>query len=160
MAEILVYGVIGDAADGLDAFTVCSTIRAQTDDLAVRINCAGGAVFDGLAIYEAIIAYPRRVTVYVDGIAASMASVIAMAADEIIMSDTAMMMIHDPETMTGGNSTALRADALKLDKVSQQLAGIYARRTGLPVSRIAAMMAAETWMTADEARTAGFCPHA
>ena len=156
MAELLLYGIVGDATDGLDAHTFCSVIRAQTDDLALRINCAGGAVFDGLAIYEAIVAYPRRVTVYVDGIAASMASVIAMAADEIIMSDTAMMMIHDPETMTGGNSTALRADASKLDKVSQQLAGIYSRRTGLPVSRIAAMMAAETWMTADEARTAGF----
>lgn len=154
--EILLYGIIGDADYGLDANTIAPMIRAATGNLDVRINSAGGLVFDGLTIFEALSSYSGgRVTVFVDGLAASIASVIAMAGNPIIMAETAMMMIHDPETASGGNAGILRNDAAKLDKVAAQLAGIYSKRSGLHHSRIAAMMTSETWFTAEEAKAAG-----
>ncbi|GAA4222213.1 Clp protease ClpP [Sphingomonas endophytica] len=154
--EILLYGIIGDPDDRLDAATVTSLIRGASGDLAVRINSVGGLVFEGLAIHDALTRYDRgRVTVHVDGIAASIASVIALAGNPIVMAENAMMMIHDPSSDCAGTARELRADADKLDKVGAQLAGMYARRTGKPVARIAALMAAETWFTADEAKAIG-----
>jgi len=155
MAEIIIYGIIGDPEIGLDAATITAAVRASTGPLTIRINSAGGDVFDGLAIYEALLTYPGTVTIYIDGLAASMASVIAMAGDEIIMAESALMMIHDPMTGSFGNAASLRSDAAKLEKVGSQLAGIYASRSGMPVSRVSRLMAAETWFTADEARAVG-----
>lgn len=157
MPEILLYGIIGDRADRLDARTVTDLIRIHEGDLDVRINSPGGLVFDGLPIYEALVAYDRgQVRVHIDGLAASMASVIAMAGDEITMADSALMMVHRPWDSAIGNADDLRKDAGKLEKVEAQLVGIYARQTGLSASRISSMLAAETWMTADEAIQLGF----
>src|SRR5690606_38361761 len=91
-----------------------------------------------------------------DGLAASMASVIAMAGHEIIMADSALMMIHKPWDAAIGNADELRKDAAKLDKVEAQLIGIYAKRTGLDSGTIADMLDAETWMDAAEAIERGF----
>jgi len=157
MNEILLYGIIGDRADNLDALTVCSAIRSMQGDIAVRINSPGGSVFEGLPIYEALAAYGGgKVMVYIDGLAASMASVIAMAGDDIIMAESALMMMHKPWDASIGNADELRQDAARLDTIERQLVGIYAKRSGLSPARIRAMLAAETWFDAEQAQSAGF----
>ena len=88
---------MGDEWDGLDAKTLFGLIASSDDDLVVRINSPGGYVMEGLAIYNALASAKvagRKVTIHIDGLAASMASVIAMVGDEIIMADNALMMIH------------------------------------------------------------------
>jgi ATP-dependent protease ClpP protease subunit len=156
MAEILLYGVIGDPNDKLDARTVTQDVRAASGPLSVRINSPGGYVMEGLAIVQSLRDYPGKVTIYVDGLAASMASVIAMIGAEIIMAESSLMMIHKPWDCAIGNADDMRRDASKLDKIEAQLIGIYAKRTGLSESRLAAMLAAETWLTASEAHELGF----
>lgn len=155
--ELFLYGVIGDQAAGLDAKTFTAAIRAATGDLDVYINSAGGFVFEGLPIYEALAAYDRgTVTVHIDGLAASMASAVAMAGDQIIMAETALIMVHKPWDSTNGNADEMRRYADQLDKIEAQLVGIYAKRTGLPAAKIAAMLSAETWLDAGEALALGF----
>ncbi len=156
MAEILLYGIIGDLSDKLDAATVTTAIRASTGPLSVRINTPGGYVMEGLAIIQAIRAYQGKVTIHIDGLAASMGSAIAMVGDEIIMAESALMMVHKPWDSSIGNSDDLRRDAEQLDRIEAQLVGIYAKRTGLPEGELKAMLAAETWMTPDEALAKGF----
>lgn len=156
MAEIILYGIIGDTFDKLDAATVTAAIRAASGPLAVRINSPGGYVMEGLAIVQALRDYPGKVTIHIDGLAASMASVIAMVGTEVIMAESALMMVHKPWDASFGNADDFRRDADKLDKVEAQLIGIYARRTGLAAAKLADMLTAETWMTADEALAAGF----
>ena len=156
MAEILLYGIIGDRADNLDAATLTAAIRGSTGPLSIRINSPGGFVMEGLAIVEAIRSYPDHVTAYIDGLAASMASVVAMVADEIIMAESALMMIHKPQDGTFGDAPELRRCAEQLDRIETQLVGIYAGRTNLPEGELIAMLAAETWFTAEQALAAGF----
>lgn len=157
MAEIQLYGTIGDPDAQLDAATVCPVIRNSTGDLTVRINSPGGYVFEGLPIYAAIKAYNAgTVTVIIDGLAASMASVIAMAGQVIIMAESALMMIHKPWDCSIGNADELRSDAARLDKMEASLVDIYAGRTGLDPDEISVMLAAETWLDATEAVAFGF----
>lgn len=156
MAEILLYGVVGDTFDKLDAATVTAAIRASSGPLAVRINSPGGYVMEGLAIIQALREYPAKVTIHIDGLAASMASAIAMVGAETIMAESALMMVHKPWDSSIGNADDLRRDAAKLDRIEQQLIGIYAKRTGLPEGELAGMLAAETWMTPAEALEKGF----
>lgn len=154
MFEILLYGVIGFADDGCDARTVRGLIADSEGDIVVRINSGGGYVVEGLAIFNALDQARqegRKVIVHIDGLAASMASVIAMVGDEIHMADNAMMMIHNPWDVAMGDAEALRRKADLLDKTRDQLVGIYTKRTGLTAKVVLAMMAAETWMDADEA---------
>lgn len=102
MTEILIYGIVGDSWDGLDANTLVPLISAGDDDLDVRINSPGGYVMEGLAIVNAIareVAKGRNVTTHIDGLAASMGSVIAMAGTEILMADNALIMIHNPRNI-------------------------------------------------------------
>ena len=156
MAEVLLYGIIGDAYDKLDASTVTTTIRASTGPLSVRINSPGGFVMEGLAIIAALRSYQGKVTVHIDGLAASMASAIAMVGDEVIMAESSLMMIHRPWDSSIGHADQLRADADKLEKIEAQLVSIYCKRTGIPEGDLKAMMAQETWFSAEEALAAGF----
>lgn len=156
MLEILLYGIVGDPDAGLDAATIVSRIQDSGGDITVRINSAGGLVFDGLAIVSALQQSGRRVVCMIDGVAASMASVIAMVGTEIVMAESALLMIHNPTDGTYGDAADLRAAADRLDMIRDQIAGIYAARTGLSAADLAAMMAAETWLTAPEALAAGF----
>lgn len=156
MAEILLYGVIGDPDDKLDAATVTTAIRASSGPLAVRINSPGGYVMEGLAIIAALRAYAGPITIYIDGLAASMASAIAMVGTNCVMAESAMLMVHKPWDASIGNADDLRADAAKLDRIEAQLVGIYAQRTGLPDAELATMLAAETWFDAEQALAAGF----
>jgi ATP-dependent protease ClpP protease subunit len=113
-------------------------------------------VFDGVAIYNNLKRHPARIEVDVDGIAASIASVIAMAGDEIRMAGNAMMMIHNPYGMAMGSSDDMRKTAELLDQIKTVIVDTYAKRTGEAGGAIAQMMDDETWMTAEEARKNGF----
>lgn len=159
MTEVLLYGIVGDSWDGLDANTIVPLISDGDDDLDVRINSPGGYVMEGLAIYNAIIrqkAKGRKVTTHIDGLAASMGSVIAMAGDEIIMADNALMMIHNPWDCACGDAADLRRAADKLDMIRDQIVGIYAKQTGIDTDTLIAMLDAETWMTSVEALAQNF----
>lgn len=127
---------------------------AKTID--VRIHSKGGDVLEGLAIYTVIAQHPARVIVNIDGVAASMASAIAMAGDEIRMAPAALMMLHNPWGVARGEAADLRAVADILDKMQSSLAAIYSLRAGLKTSEVIAMMDAETWLSADEAKAKGF----
>lgn len=124
--------------------------------LSVHINSAGGNVFDGLAIHNMLARHGARITVYVDGVAASIASLIAMAGDEIIMPANALMMIHDPAGGGMGTARDMRDLADILDKIRDSMVGTYSDRTGLDADEVRALMEAETWMDAAEAVDKGF----
>lgn len=154
MTDILLYGIIGDEWDGLDAKTIFGLVNSSDDDLVARINSPGGYVMEGLAIFNAFAAAKaagRKVTIHIDGLAASMASVIAMAGDEIIMADNAMMMIHNPWDVAIGDARELRAAADKLDVIRDQLVRIYSGQTGLTADELVPMLDAETWLTSEQA---------
>lgn len=154
-ADIYIYDAIGwFGVDVNELVNQLNGIRAAT--INVRINSPGGDVFDGVAIYNALVRHSARIVVHVDGLAASIASIIAMAGDEVRMHAGSFFMIHDPWMLAIGPADEMRSVADLLDKVADSLAGIYEQRTGLPRAEIVEMMAAETWMGADEAREKGF----
>jgi ATP-dependent protease ClpP protease subunit len=128
-AEVHLYDMIGEW--GVTAQDFVSELKPLSGKpLDLHINSEGGEVFDGLAIFEALQRHDGRVTAYVDGLAASSASFIAMAADEIVMAERARMMVHDAHGLAIGNASNLRALAEILDDLSGNIADIYAARTG------------------------------
>jgi ATP-dependent protease ClpP protease subunit len=146
---------------GVSAAAFTDQLRAITSGaIDLHVNSPGGDVWDGIAIMNALVQHPARVTAYVDGCAASIASVIVMGADEIEMGLGAQLMIHDASTIAFGNATEVRACADLLDKVSDNIAGVYAARTGLPAAHWREQMRAETWFNADEAVSAGLASRA
>jgi len=153
--EIILYGDIGfevTAKSFSDEFKALGEVSA----LDVRINSFGGDVFDGVAIYNRIVQAGKPTTVYVDGIAASAASIIAMAGDEILMAESSFMMIHDAWALTMGNARELRDTADRLEAVSEQMGNIYAKKTGQDYEKVRQMMAEETEFNAAEALELGF----
>lgn len=161
MAEIMIYGIVGDSWDGLDANTLVPMISEGevSDDLDVRINSPGGYVMEGLAIYNALVREQkkgRKVTTHIDGLAASMASVIAMAGDDIIMADNALIMIHNPWDCACGDANELRRAADKLDRLRDQIVGIYSGQTGITAADLIPMLDEETWFTAEQALDQNF----
>lgn len=154
VGEVLLYGDVGPSEWGMiDAKTVNAALQ-KLGDVAVinlRIDSAGGGVFDGMAIYNQLKRHPAAINVTVDGLAASIASVIAMAGDTIEMGEGTQMMIHDASTIAWGNAGELRRTAELLDSISGDIAEIYARRSGKPAETIRNLMTAETWFKAREA---------
>ncbi|GAA4809588.1 head maturation protease, ClpP-related [Tomitella cavernea] len=154
--EIFIYDVIGSWFRDTDAATIAQQIKdLDADELRVRINSPGGDAFDGIAIFNALRANDARVTVVVDGLAASAASVIAMAGDVIVMGPGSQLMIHEPWLFTEGSAGDLRKDADRLDKLATSITSIYAARAGGDVDQWRELVADETWFTADEAIDAG-----
>lgn len=157
---LMLYGDVGDPfqwGDGFSASDVAEALAEHGDgDLTTRINSGGGIANEGMAIYSLLKGHPGKVTIAVDGVAASAASLIAMAGDEIEMRDGAMMMIHDPSGITLGTEAAHRNAADKLAKISDNYASIYAKRSGKEQAAARAIMKAETWLVADEAIAQGF----
>jgi ATP-dependent Clp endopeptidase proteolytic subunit ClpP len=153
-ATVHIYDEIGfwgiTAADF--AGELAAVTAAQID---LHINSPGGEVFDGVAIFNSLQQHPASVTVYVDGLAASAASFIAQAGDRRVMARNATMMIHDGAGLCIGNAGDLRQLADLLDKISNNIADIYAQRAGGDVADWRAAMLAETWYTAAEAVAAG-----
>jgi ATP-dependent Clp protease protease subunit len=159
--EVTIYGDIGSSwwGDSITPKQFAADLKdlGDVDEITVRINSAGGAVFDGLAIRSLLKNHKATVTTHVDGLAASIASIIAMAGDKIVMAKGAMMMIHNPATsLWGGESKDFREVADFLDKVRDSLVEVYSARTGLSAEKLIEMMDAETWMSADEAVEMGF----
>jgi enoyl-CoA hydratase/carnithine racemase len=122
----------------------------------LRLNSPGGSVFDAVAIYNALQRHAGTVTVSIDGIAASAASYIATAGDEIIMPENAFLMIHDPSGMVMGTASDMRSMAEALDKIGASLLRGYAAKSGKVEKDIAQLMAKETWLDAAEALDMGF----
>ena len=140
----------------MNIFSASLAALGPVKRLNLYINSDGGSVFEGIAIYEYIRRHPAFVTAYVDGLAASIASVITLAADEIVMASNAMMMIHDPWINISGSGDELRKSADVIDKVRKQILDIYVRRTGSDPETISALMQDETWLDAAEAIALGF----
>lgn len=155
-ATVYIYDVI-DSWFGVDAQEFVRDLAAlEASTIHVRINSPGGSVFDGMAIYNALKQHPARIVAHVDGLAASAASVIALAGDEVRMGAGAFFMIHNAWGMAIGEASDMRQMADTLEKISGSLVGIYATRTGMDPSEVQALMDAETWFDAEEAIEAGF----
>lgn len=155
-AEISIYDEIGGW--GISAKEFADDLKALKGikDITLRINSPGGSVFDGMAIFNLIKAHDAQITVMVDGLAASMASIIAMAGDLIVMPENSMMMIHNPWTMAWGDAAELRKNAELLDKIKSAMISAYVNKTGLSEDEIATYMDEETWLTGKEAVELGF----
>lgn len=154
-----IYDVIGDGFfGGVSAKSVAKALEphAKAKSIDVHINSPGGSAFDGITIYNILNQHKANVTVYVDGLAASAASVIAMAGDSIVMAENAMMMIHNASGITMGNAGDHRKTADVLDTIDTQIITTYSNRTGLDADEVASMMDAERWLTANEAVELGF----
>lgn len=150
-ASVLIYDEIGGSL-GVSAEQFAQDIAEITaPEIRVRINSPGGAVFDGIAIYNSLNHHPARVVVYVDSLAASAASVVAMAGDEIVMMPGSQMMIHDASAMEQGNAADMGKMATFLDRQSDNVADIYRMRAGGDAAKWRGLMLAETWMFAQEA---------
>lgn len=144
-------------AYGVSAKSFLNDLRAvTTDEVDVEINSPGGDVFAGLAIYNGLRASGKKINVKVLGLAASAASLVAMAGDTIEMPENAFMMIHNPWGFAMGGADEMRSTADVLDKIGTGLVSTYAKRTGKTDQEITALLDAETWMTAQEAVDAGF----
>ena len=156
MTEVMIYDEIGNF--GVDAKSFINEIKQIPNDTSVllRINSPGGSVIDGLAIYDAISRMPQKVTARIEGIAASMASVIALAADEVIMSENSLYMIHNVWGGEVGDSDDLRKAADLMDKMGERLINIYVSKTGQTEEQIRSWMDEETWFNSLEAQEAGF----
>lgn len=160
-AEVLIYGDIGESwfSDTVTAAQFVKDLQSiDAANLTVRINSFGGSVPDGIAIYNALKRYPGAVTVEIDGVALSIASLIAMAGQTVRMAENAMFMIHAPWGVTAGNSVELREQADLLDKFAEAMASSYVAKTGMSRDDVLALLTdgADHWYTADEAKAAGF----
>jgi ATP-dependent Clp protease protease subunit len=132
---------------------------AAGQDVDVHISSAGGSAFDAIAIYDLLKKYPGNVTTYIDALAASAASVVAMAGDNIVMSKYALLMIHKPMVGSGGNADELLKDIQLLNVVQSRLAAIYEDKTGLDGVTVNSLIDSVTWLTADQALDLGFIDH-
>ena len=154
-ATIQIFDQIGEdwfGGSGVSAKAFSQTLQdIGQGPLVVEINSPGGNVWDGLSIYNMLRGRQAPVTTRVVGIAASIASIIALAGDTVEMAEASLFMIHDPSGMVAGTSEDMRKMADALDQHAEVLAGIYAKATGKPVPQIRAAMKAETWFTAQEA---------
>jgi ATP-dependent protease ClpP protease subunit len=151
-STLYIYDMI--SADwGVNAKDVISAINAASGakTLNIRINSPGGDVFEARAIIEAIKRFDGHVVAHIDALAASAATSIALAADEVVMSDGALFMIHNASGLAWGDKHEMRRTADLLEKVESAIVNDYTGKTGMEDTTIVAMMDAETWMTAQEA---------
>jgi ATP-dependent Clp protease, protease subunit len=159
-ATISIFDVIGEdfwTGGGFTAKRAAAALRAIGQrPVTVEINSPGGDMFEGLAIYNILREHQAEVTVKVMGLAASAASVIAMAGDRVTMGLGSFLMIHNAWGVVVGNRNDMRSAAEVFDQFDGAMADIYAARTGRKTDEIAAMMDAETWLNAREAKARGF----
>lgn len=149
-AEIMIYDYIGYGGVSADGF-VQELASLSAPKLTLRVNSPGGDVFDGFAIFNAIRRHKSEVTAYVDGIAASAASFLIMAADEVVMSPHAQLMIHDAYALCMGSAADMERAAEMLNKASDNIARVYAERAGGGTKEWRERMKSETWITDREA---------
>jgi ATP-dependent Clp protease, protease subunit len=153
-AEIKLYAEVGESwwfesvtaqefTDELDQLDVSS--------ITLRINSPGGSVFDGVAMYSALRSHRAKVTSVVEGLAASIASIVMLAGETVQISDAAMVMIHNPWGMAVGDATDMRKTAQTLDEIRDVMVGVYAKKTGRSTAEIVEALDAETWLSAQKA---------
>tara|TARA_R100000734_G_scaffold12420_1_gene9165 strand:- start:133 stop:1134 length:1002 start_codon:yes stop_codon:yes gene_type:complete len=153
--EISIYDEIGDF--GTSAKNFIEEVKNVSDnDITLRINSVGGSVFDGLAIYNALRSHRGYVTIKIEGLAASISTVIAMAGDNIEMSENGFFMIHNPFGQSAGEAVDMRKTADLLDKIKDEIIEIYQRKTDLSYDELSDMMDKETWLSSQEAIELGF----
>lgn len=164
IGELLIYGDISDSNEwGEEEIVIPSDVDKALKQLKdckqinIRINSYGGSVFAGQAIVSMLKRFKGYKTVYIDGIAASMGSVIAMAGDKIIMPENATMMIHKPVSMAYGNANDLRHEAEVLDTAEKTLIALYMGRFKGTEDELKKLLNEETWLTAQEALNYGLC---
>ena len=154
-ADIYIFDEIGTY--GVTAQDFISEIKGLKDmPINLRINSLGGDVFDGMAMYNVIKRREAKTTVYIEGIAASIATIIALGADEVIMAENSLFMIHNAWGGTSGEAKDMRKTAETLDKITSELTDIYVKKTGLSYDALAEMMDEESWLNAQEAFDLGF----
>lgn len=159
MAELILDGVIAQESwwdDDVTPKLFKDELDAVNGDVVVRINSPGGDCIAASQIYTMLVEHEGKVTVKVDGIAASAASVIAMAGDNVVMSPTSMMMIHNPMTMAIGDHNDMEHAIKELDTVKKTIIKAYVLKTGLDEDEISELMEDETWMDVDTAIEYGF----
>src|ERR1700750_744638 len=132
---------------------------AAGQDVDVHISSVGGSAFDAIAIYDLLKKYPGNVTTYIDALAASAGSIVAMGGKNIVMSKYALLMIHKPMVGSGGNADELLKDVQMLNIVQSRLAQIYMDKTGLDEVTVNSLINAVTWLSADQALDLGFIDH-
>lgn len=151
VADVMLYGAIG-GWDGIQASDLVPEIHAlKVDTINVRMNSPGGSVFDGIAIYNAFVATDAKVIVHIEGLAASIASIIAMAGDEIRIGESANLMIHKPWSIALGDADTFRSEADILDKLQDGLLAVYVARSGKDAAELTEKINAETWFRGQEA---------
>lgn len=159
-AEVWLYDEIGEDwwGDGISAKAFIEDLMAlpsSVETIVVRINSPGGDVFEGFAMYQALLRHRAKIVTAIDALAASSASVVAMAGDEINAATTSIVMVHDPWSIGIGNAEDFRQLADTLDQVTESIVAAYARREGVDRDAIRAAMRAETWYSAADAKAAG-----
>jgi ATP-dependent Clp protease, protease subunit len=158
--EIWLYDQVGANffGDGITAKAFQKDLASlgKVSTINLHINSPGGDVFDGFAIYNQLAQHPARIEVSIDGVAASIASIIAMAGDEIRIAKNATMMIHNPRGFAAGDETEMQRVAALLRTIKSNLVDTYRDRTGNTVDKLSAWMDDETWFTAEAAVENGF----
>ncbi len=155
VTDVYIFDEIGTY--GVTAQEFINDIKGLKDmPINLRINSLGGDVFDGMAMYNVIKRREAKTTVYIEGIAASIATIIALGADEVVMAENSLFMIHNAWGGTMGEAKDMRKTAETLDKISSELTDIYRKKTGLSNDVLAEMMDEETWLNAQEAYELGF----
>ena len=160
-AEILIYDAIGksfwdDEAVSAQSFVTELAALGDVSEITLRINSPGGDVFDGVAIYNAVKNHKAKVTAHVDGIAASAASLIAMAADKIVMPQNSFMLVHGASGFAMGNAEDMIALAADLQRIDKSMAATYAARSGQTPAKVRALMKEDRLMDATEAKSLGY----
>lgn len=153
--NLYIYAMIGSSwfEEGVTAESVRQALESLkgVQTLNIFINSEGGDVFEAKAIYTQLMRFPAEKVVHIDGIAASAATFIAMAGDRIVTSPAATWMVHEAWTLAMGNASDLRDSADLLEMMNEDIAAIYAARTKRSVADLKELMAAETWMNAQQA---------
>src|SRR5215831_21040598 len=160
-AELLIFAAIGDWEDIGEVSAKMfakdlSSLPKSVKRLDIHINSPGGSLFEASAIYSRLADHASKKMVYIDGLAASAASIVAMVGHKIFVRSNANMMIHLPSGLVVGNADDMRKMAGALDTVTESMINIYARRSGQTRESLRDMLAAETWMTAEQAVEHGF----
>ena len=153
-ADVYIYSEIGGYDVSAKSF-IDELKEIKDQNINVHINSLGGSVFDGLAIYNALRNHAKQVTTKVEGICASIASVIAMAGDKIEMAENSLLMIHNPFAMSGGDANELRKTANILDKIRNEIANIYASKSKHDAEHYIGLMDLESWFNSNESLELG-----
>ncbi|EJW14226.1 ATP-dependent Clp protease proteolytic subunit [Paenibacillus alvei] len=156
--EFTIYGIIGDSwwEDSVSASDIDNALKTVNGDITINLNSPGGDAFDGITIYNRLKKHDGKVTINVDGWACSAASVIAMAADELVMGLGSMLMIHEASSFVWGTKTDMRKEAGVLDELEEGIIDIYMTKSNISREEIRNMVDAETWFSAQKAIDIGF----